>query len=700
MVTLMDMSYSNEFAYNLWTPNTKLSLVNVPWSNAIKDIWLPDTREQFDAYIDTRPGIMTINNVQPVRPNEPIVIDALFTEVEGFNYIRATNYAQPGVPGSVTISYYYFILGAKHTATHTTELVLQLDIWHTYFHKVNFGNAWVEQGHLGVAAQNFGQNYGRDFMTVPEGLDYGSEYHNKLETGENLITTNGSYALLVGSTIDLLGDLGTSEKTAKTPSAKASKVQGLVSGVSFYVFDSADSFITYMENMSQKSWATQGIVSITAIPSLFTWVDGWIDVPGIPELAGAGKVAPAGKIPHRTRSGFVNWRSFLLDQLPARYRKFGKFLTSPYCMVEMTSYSAQPIMLKPEAWRDPNATYRTAISILPPGQRATWYPVGYNRDNDTDSEADWRESRRGDDGGDYLDMATTVSGFPSFAMVNNAAITVLASNQGGLSFAQQAADWGQTRNLEANRVSYDQMSSGIDLATSLTELTNAGIRESRGIADQHAIWSSVSDTVGAVPNLALGTALTAGANAVIASSQANNQAALDQRQNSESAKLTGQNAEYLRDTNKKLADFGANGDYSLAIAARDAKVRDISMVPPSVVGQVGGDQFNMINNHYGIGMGMRFKMIDDGAIRRIGEHWIRYGYQVHQRVSDIGSLHCMSHFTYWKMLEVYLIDTNIPEGFKNVIQGTFEKGVTVWKNPNDIGRIDMGINEPLGGITL
>ncbi|WVX89724.1 tail knob protein [Microbacterium phage Curie] len=699
----MDTSYGKEFAYNLWTPNTQLTFTNVPFTNAAADIVRPESREAFDNYLNNRPGVRTVNNMQPVRVNEPIVVDLLFTEVQEHNYVRATNYVQPGVTGSKQISYYYFILGARHTATHTTELIVQLDVWHTFFDKVNIGNAYLEQGHKPVAAENAFQNYGRDFLTVPEGLDYGTDYRVMRTAGEALISTNGAYSLMIGSTIDLLGDLGTTEKTSKVPSAKASKVQGLVSGAAFYVFDSADHFVSWMETMSNKPWATQGIVSITAIPQLSTWVEGWDSVPLIPALSGAaggGKLAPAANIKHRTRTAIPGWRAILKSLLPERYRLFDKFLTSPYCMVEITSQMGQAVMLRPEAWRDPDAKYRTAISILPPGQRAAWYPVGYNRNSDTDSQDEYTQSFRGDDQGDYLDVATTVAGFPAFAMVNNAALTVLASSQGGLSFAAQANDWAQQRNLESNRVGYEQASAGIDLATSMMELQNSGIRESRGISDAHAISSAISDTVAGVPNLALGQTLTAGANAMIASSEANNQAALEQRQNVQASRLTGQNAEYLRDTNRKLADWGAKGDHAQGIAAIDAKVRDISMIPPSVIGQVGGDMFNMVAARNGVGMVMKFKMIDEGAIRRIGEHWIRYGYQVHQRIGAVPNLHCMSHFTYWKMRELYLIDTPIPEGMKNIIIGMFEKGVTVWRNPDDIGRIDMGINTPSAGVML
>ena len=44
----------------------------------------------------------------------------------------------------------------------------------------------------------------------------------------------------------------------------------------------------------------------------------------------------------------------------------------------------------------------------------------------------------------------------------------------------------------------------------------------------------------------------------------------------------------------------------------------------------------------------------------------------------------MNKFTYWQLQATYLTG-QISEEFKNTIRGIFEKGVTVWNNPNDIG---------------
>jgi hypothetical protein len=60
----------------------------------------------------------------------------------------------------------------------------------------------------------------------------------------------------------------------------------------------------------------------------------------------------------------------------------------------------------------------------------------------------------------------------------------------------------------------------------------------------------------------------------------------------------------------------------------------------------------------------------------------------------------MDKFTYWKLKETYITSSTCPEGFKQTIRGIFEKGVTVWSDPSDIGNVDTAANNALTGVTL
>ena len=94
---------------------------------------------------------------------------------------------------------------------------------------------------------------------------------------------------------------------------------------------------------------------------------------------------------------------------------------------------------------------------------------------------------------------------------------------------------------------------------------------------------------------------------------------------------------------------------------------------------------------------MKLKQIHPGVMRQIGDYWLRYGYAINRWMVVPDNFHVMTKFTYWKLKEVYLTRTKIPEYYKGVMRGIFEKGVTVWRDPEEIGRVDISENEPILG---
>src|SRR5690606_35089613 len=98
--------------------------------------------------------------------------------------------------------------------------------------------------------------------------------------------------------------------------------------------------------------------------------------------------------------------------------------------------------------------------------------------------------------------------------------------------------------------------------------------------------------------------------------------------------------------NKELADFATKGNYEQAIAAIEAKTQDLMMTPPSMIGQYGGETHQLV--HDGLLVSLRWKMINRGALTRVGEHWLQYGYNLHRWIVPPAGLKCMTKFSYWK----------------------------------------------------
>lgn len=733
--------FGYDFDYAVWTPGTRIDLVNVPFNNDYRDVVAPDF--DMSKYIDNlTPSGITISDMTYVRQNHPIRVNIPFSRANRYNYLRATNPAQP-IDGDIPTTFYYFILEVRYIAGNTTELVLQIDVWNTYINHVNFGNCYVEQGHIAIANTNAMDHYGRDYLTIPDGLDIGSAYRTISQhaidvagyTPMEIFSQNLTNVMVI-STTDLMQNPYDSTGKPKLDTAPGSSIQSLASGASIYLFESIGSFTNFMYNMKEYSWITQGIVSVTMVPTIKRYLPDFEFQPnGVPSSFPQYSFAP---IKHIFNN---NWRQKIVDALPERYKHLARFLTSPYCLIEMTTWSGTPLQLKPELWNRDDMFVVERATYLPPSQRIQFYPRGYNT-YATEYLSIFGLSRQemydkwvtpglmdeptfaaiwdmlgdvGDDYGDYLDLVTQITSFPSVPIVNNMAVSYLASNYNSLAYQRQSADWSQQRAMGSAQAQYDISTGAIATGQVLTAVGVAADTSQVAITNNAQMQQAAVSLISSPAVGAAGGAFAGGRGAAVgaitgaiggiantintgiqmtANSEANNvrNNAAWQRNRAET-----QQARLSRDTNVDLARWAARGDYSNTISGINAKIQDAQLLQPSVNGQFGGDASNMI--HGTMELNVRIKMIDLQAIRTVGEYWLRYGYPVRTFMVPPKSLMTMEKFTYWKMSETYISSATVPEGFKQPIRGILEKGVTVWGNPDYIGKIDMADNAPLGGIS-
>jgi len=761
-------NFGHEFNYGVWTPDTIVDMVNVPWNNDYRDIVRFANRQALDDYIvELRPAGIKIEKMSFVKPNTPVRVNMPFNRAVKYNYLRASSSPQPVPGGEPYKAFYYFVTDVRYVAPNTTELVLQLDVWQTFGYDVKFGNCYVERGHIGIANSRQFEGYGRDYLTVPEGFDIGNEYRviakrsqdylGMDNTVNNFTIGSNAYDIMVMSTTSLVEDpaaAGTIENPVLAGTGGTS-ISDVPSGASAYVFETHNSFNTYLVSMRDKPWVTQGIVHIAIVPKINRWANFQFD------YKTNGKPTPVNNIAFRPRltNMYDDWRNSpeIKGFIPERYRHLLKFFTYPYMGIEMTTWSGTPISLKPEAWWDRNAQVMARLTLALPNQRMQFIPRKYNSSGQ--KELNFRDlgdaelinlatnlynlirstpgapspeqlfgktlqqyvagfANLGDDGGDYLDVMTQINQFPTGTITNNGGIAYLAANSHSIDYQRDSASWTQNRALAGNATSYDQATKGLETASALNNIAvnadvaqtntgiNAGWQQAGVSAGAGLVGGIVGGAVrggpaGAAAGLAGGAISAAAgmASTSISASAANENLAT--RNNAQWKSLAAQQGQggYIRDTNRSLSDWAARGDYANALAGIQSKVQDAAMIQPTVSGQYGGDAAN--HTHATAELSVRWKLIDYASIRRIGEYWLRYGYAVNLPIYNLpDDMMVMNHFTYWKMSETYLIAGPMPEAFKQAIRGIFEKGVTVWRNPGDIGRVDPGINFPIGGISF
>lgn len=708
-----------DFNYAVWVPGTEIDMVNVPWNNDYRDIVRFDSRAALDSYIDGLESAgISINNLSYLKPSVPIRLDIPMNTAMRYNYLRAKNPIQP-IPNDIARNYYYFITDISYIAPNTTEVTVQLDAWQTFGYDATFGNCYVERGHIGIANINAFNGYGRDYLTIPEGIDTGSEYQIATVKDQVIMRTGtgpDSYDIMAVSAVDLAADAGDVTNPILN-TASGSNINGVASGADVYIWDNIVDFQNFLSAYSDKPWVTQGILAVYIIPPVtrydntFTYSN---DAPTYGTKYNSG--LPTNRTSH---SMFTNWRESteILDLIPERYRGLLKLFTYPYMVVELTTWSATPILLKPESWADDDATIQERASLVPGSQRVAFSVYRYNRNPDSPINVDG-----GDDGGEYLDLMSIITNFVTVPIINDMAISYLASNKNGIAFQHTSADWAQQRALRGNSISYDQSSSAIDLSRNLNRLNVAGSQSATANQNlaisqntaNNALFGMIGGGMSGVPakggvvagvaGVAAGIAsaipnmLQGQANAGVSQELNNRQTALQNVISNTTNNAATKQQSYIRDTNKDLADWSAKGDYENTIAGINAKVNDSKMIQPSTSGQFGGDAFNLVNDASNVSL--RWKMIDKASMTIIGEYWLRYGYAVHKFMQIPTSFMAMTKFTYWKLTETYIINATMPESFKQIIRGIFEKGVTVWASPNDIGQIDIADNEPLEGISF
>lgn len=721
--------YSSNFNYSVWTPNTQVNLCTVPWDSAYRDIVRFDSQEERDAYFASRflSGYsLDLKGFVYLRQGEPIRINMPFDMAQHCNYCVVRNQMQPVHPYTVTRQpdvFYYFVNRVRYIAPNTTELEVQLDVWQTYYDHAVFNMCYVNRGHIAIANENSNPDNISDYLSDPEGLQYGDEYDIVHQEFFNFQDAAENMTALVMSSASLRDSFGT-VSSPNLNTAHGTTVNGISMGCEMY---SCHNLPLLMEALSHYPWVSQCIQLITYVPAKYVTEGEAFALPG---SAGAQPVLyeiDDFAIPDEDFTITDVRSKFFIDP---RYKNLHKFYTTPYTYMEMTYQNGGAVAIKPECFYvndDGDAVMHTKACIMPPDIRIVAFFDRYNAAyEDGGVDYTWytptgSNAAQGHiPAGEGLDMTLTISGFPSVSLVNDMYQYYLASTSNQRSWAYSNADWSQQKALAEASAMYSNANAEITRQMQNANVQNALAQQQTQLANGYNTLNterSIAENMGHQGANVLGSLLGGGglSGAVGAldymfntqnatrfyTESANNQAteatglsvaaAAQQSMNNTNA------LSQVRDTNNDLATYAAQGDYQNAIQQIQAKVQDAAITQPTVSGQLGGEMFNMANGYTGILI--KWKRVKRNYMRQIGDYWLRYGYYVNRWLVPPGDLGVMENFTYWKMQAVSLGGDMIPETFRETIRGIFEKGVTVWRDPDKMYVVDLADNEPMGGVS-
>ena len=697
------------FDYNVWSAGTMLSMVNVPFDNTYRDIidWNTYGKTPRD-YVRSLPkrNKIELSKMTYLAQGRPIRIPTPFSVANQFNYVMVENPGKPadmpGFEGYTPTTFFYFITSIDYVAPNTTQLTLQLDVWSTYYSRIKLGRSYLERGHMGVAAVDAYDGRGRKWLTQPEGLDIGNEFRVMRTYRKTLADVPTlDYDVVITSTINLADPAGFGDtNNPRVQMSYGSIAEGLPNSVQIWTCGVKE-FIHGMLSLSNMPWITQGLGSVTLMPK------------GIIKRNG-NTVNFNGSLWYSVDSDSVNrviehqicnldFREEMQSFIPEEYRHLKKFLTAPYCILELTTYTGNPIEARPELLDSADIRVIQYAHAAPPNPTLFYTFKGYNTTGDA-KIVDIYNGKVSTNIGEDWDQTTGYTSLPVFSTLNNSALAALASSSHTVAAQINSAKWQQQRAQRAATASRDIANAGIAATAAGAENSMWG---NSAMADSQSRYNNMRATVQAAQGgmMALGGTLnlngqavgagmaqaaTAGVNAMISNSQAQSTANIQNQLASGASQISQTQQRTVRDTNYELAQFTANGDYETAIASINAQRQDMQVIPPSVVGQTAGYVSTMVTQ--GLVVDCRMRFISEAAMHAIGQYWCRYGYLMNCWVKIPNTLSLMTEFTYWKLIECYLEKGDIPEAFKGTIRGIFEKGVTVWRSPDRIGRTALKDN--------
>lgn len=77
------------------------------------------------------------------------------------------------------------------------------------------------------------------------------------------------------------------------------------------------------------------------------------------------------------------------------------------------------------------------------------------------------------------------------------------------------------------------------------------------------------------------------------------------------------------------------------------------------------------------------------AISSAGDEFLRYGYMFDKQWKFNGNWNVGKYFTYWKLKDFWVTDLNIPDMYMDKLRFFLFGGVTIWRKPEYIGKIDI-----------
>ena len=138
-------------------------------------------------------------------------------------------------------------------------------------------------------------------------------------------------------------------------------------------------------------------------------------------------------------------------------------------------------------------------------------------------------------------------------------------------------------------------------------------------------------------------------------------------------------------TRNTLNDVATNNQ-SVATSAITNQVKQADLAAPL---EFGDFAFGETSVSRPMGLFCNVVTQNDYAIACAGDEFLRYGYRYDRQWTFTGNWNVGKYFTYWKLRDFWIRDINIPDMYIDQIRFFLLEGVTIWRKPEDIGKISI-----------
>lgn len=708
-----------------------------------------DDAEARDAWFDAIPDdecFRFSTKYRQLHRDNQITVPVPFDVAARYNYIAVSYSPFAGEGDFVEYEsdeglrrWFWFVREVEFLAPNSTRLHLLNDAWQTFIYDMDIPYMFLERGHAPMAETTvdayLDNPIGNCADLLADDFNVGGEPRVARSAHEKVFNTGNMYALVFTSASPR-GAWGTKAAgTWQTPST-----QGFAQGVpSYHVFAiPASSFGTFVSNMEaqvpQFAQTVEGICFVGA--DLITLGESF-------EFCSVACYEVAANYASATVQD-ISKADFGFD---ARYANIAKLYTYPYSYLVLTDADGNETEVRVE---DTDGTVKLdyCLSLAFPYVNIAGNVSSVGATARRNVQFSNVTARNMPIAGNWYELANSWN-VPVFAITQAASIVNDYSTHFDRAQQAYAADNSQANanagadtqvantalEIAANTAITARSNQSAQQDSTITQTYNTGMNAATAIIRDYTVKSEIVaankqaaiNAIGSVASGAVG-ALTSGnpagaaaaaAGGVIgaATTIASNSVAVGLIETDASMVQAGNNANTTAantstdsrttnqtDTHTDLTDYKndlAEGTTANSAATTKANAaRDRATVSSAISNSIAQaalsspETFGRVDNAGSattrpLALFANVVTQDDYSISRAGDEFLRYGYMYGKQYAFDGNWCKMPKFTYWKLSDFWVKGLQIPDMYVDKIRFFLYGGVTVWKDPADIGETSI-----------